>query len=169
MTRIGLMNSIPYLFGVIAMLAVSIISDRLLLRKVFVWPCLFIGAAAFLFSYLAGPNHFWIAFIGLVVAATCMYAPYGPFWAMIPEMVSRNVIGESLALINTIGAAGGFFGTIGVGKLHELTGGYGASFACLAACLAASGALTLAVRTRASRAARGFEVLPVAPIKASDL
>ena len=158
--RLGMMSSIPYLFGVIAMLAVSVLSDRILLRKPFVWPFLFIGAAAFLFSYLAGPNHFWIAFVGLTVAATCMYAPYGPFWAMVPEMVSRNVIGESLALINTIGAVGGLVGTYGVGKLHEITGGYGASFACLSACLAVSAALTLAIRTRQSHLQHGFEVIP---------
>lgn len=146
LTNIGFLTAIPYLFGAIVMLAVSTVSDRLLVRKPFVWPWLFLGAAAFAFSYVAGPYHFWWSFFGLIVAATCMYAPYGPFWAMVPEMVSRNVIGESLALINTIGAVGGFIGTAGVGKLHDFTGGYGASFACLAIALAAAGGLTLAIR-----------------------
>ena len=160
MAHVGLLNSLPYLCGVIAMLIVSTASDKTLLRKPFVWPFMFVGAAAFLGSYLAGPSHFWLAFVGLIVAATCMYAPYGPFWAMAPEMVSRNVIGEAMALINTVGAAGGFLGTLGVGALHQLTGGYGASFACLAACLAVSGVLTLAVRVKPQQV-RAFEVAPV--------
>ncbi len=162
MANVGLLNAIPYLFGAAAMLIVSLLSDRFLKRKPFVWPFLFIGAGAFLMSYMAGPDHFWIAFIGLIVAATCMYAPYGPFWAMVPEMVSRNVIGESLALINTIGAAGGFLGTIGVGALHQYSGGYGSSFACLSASLAVAGVLTLAIRPyqKPSR----FAVIPLTPM-----
>ena len=170
MDRLGLLNSTPYLFGAVAMLIVSTLSDRILKRKPFVWPFLFIGAAAFLFSFLAGPHHFWIAFVGLIVAGACMYAPYGPFWAMVPEMVSRNVIGESLALINTVGAAGGFLGTLGVGGLKQITGGYGASFACLAVCLTVSGLLTLIIRIRPPVADtsidRGFEVIPIQPKQA---
>ncbi|MDB5291732.1 MAG: transporter [Phycisphaerales bacterium] len=156
--RVGYLNAIPYLFGAVVMMGISTASDRLLVRKTFVWPFMFLGAAAFLVSYLAGPNHFWIAFAGLILAATCMYAPYGPFWAMVPEMVSRNVIGESLALINTIGAVGGFVGTYGVGLLKNHTGGYGASFVCLGASLVMAGVLTTIVRARTSGPARGFDV-----------
>src|SRR5205807_1276686 len=82
-----------------------------------VWPSLLLGGVAFLFSYFAGPAHFWPAFAGLVLAGVCMYAPYGPYWAMLPEMVPRNVVGESMALVNSAGALGGFFGTYGVGYL----------------------------------------------------
>ena len=151
MTNVGLLNAIPYLFAAAAMWIVSVFSDRWQIRRAFVWPFLLVGAAAFLVSYFAGANHFWLAFLGLILAAVCMYAPYGPFWAMVPEMLSRNVIGQSLALINTIGAAGGFLGTLGVGALHELTGGYGASFACLSACLLIAGALTFATRPNSAQ------------------
>lgn len=33
-----------------------------------------------------------------------MYAPYGPFFAIIPEMLPRNVAGGAMALINSMGA-----------------------------------------------------------------
>ena len=153
MTRVGFWNAVPYFCGMVAMMAVATISDRLLVRKAFVWPFLFIGGAGFLFSYLEG-DHFWISFIGLVVAAACMYAPYGPFWAMLSEMVSRKVVGESVALVNTCGAVGAIVGTQGVGKLKELTGSYGAGFACLSVCLMLSGILTLAIPVRGARAQR---------------
>ena len=173
MARVGVVNAIPYLLGATVMMTVSALSDRWLIRKTFVWPFLLIGAAAFLTSYLATPDPSalinasapvrfpWVAFIGLTVAATCMYAPYGPFWAMIPEMVSRNVAGESAALINTCGAAGGFVGTYGVGYLNHRTGGYGASFACMSACLLVSAVLTLAVAVRKPGTKSEFLTIPV--------
>jgi len=123
--------------GAAVMVGIGKISDRLLIRKPFVWPFMFLGAIAFVCSYLAGTQHFWLSFTGLIIACICMYAPYGPYWAMIPEMVSRNVVGESMALINTCGAAGGFVGTYGVGALYDLTHSYAASFGCLGIALAA--------------------------------
>jgi len=93
-------------------------------------------------DYLAGPGHFWVAFLGLIVAGACMYAPYGPFWALLPEMVPRNVVGESMALINSAGALGGFFGTYCVGWLINRMKGNAAAFTFMAACLVASAALT---------------------------
>ncbi|HEX4792761.1 MAG TPA: MFS transporter [Humisphaera sp.] len=146
--KVGLLNAIPFVIGAITMAAVSWASDRLQTRKVFVWPFMFLGAVAFGVSYWAGQTHFWIGFVGLIVAAVCMYAPYGPFWALVPEMVSRNVAAESMALINTLGAAGGFFGTYFVKYLRDHVGGYGASFIFLSVALAASGVLTLLVRPR---------------------
>jgi sugar phosphate permease len=145
MTRLGMWNAVPYLCGMTAMIVVSALSDRLLVRKPFVWPFLFIAGGGFLVAYLAR-DDFWMSFAGLVVAATCMYAPYGPFWAMTSEMVSRKVVGESVSLINTVGAIGGGVGSFAVGKLHEMTGGYGAVFAMFSICLAASAVLTLLVR-----------------------
>ncbi|HEX5241657.1 MAG TPA: MFS transporter, partial [Tepidisphaeraceae bacterium] len=139
----GFLEMVPYLFGMILMLGISVWSDRMLVRKAFVWPFMFIGAAAFGMSYVAGHNHFWWAFAGIVTACACMYAPYGPFWAMVPEMVSRNVAGESMALINTMGAAGGLIGTWGVGELNYATHGPGAGFICMGGALVLAGILTL--------------------------
>lgn len=148
----GLLTAIPYLLSCLVMLAVSSDSDRRLLRKPYVWPPLFLGAVALYGSYLAGPQHFWIAFLGLVAAGVCMYAPYGPFWAMVAELVPRNVVGESMALINTAGAVGGFIGTLFVGWIKG-TWGLGPAFLFMAAALVLSAALTLLVRVRRSSAA----------------
>ncbi len=144
----GFLSMVPYLFGMILMLGISFWSDRTLVRKTFVWPFMFLGAAAFGGSYLAGPNHFWWAFAGIVTASACMYAPYGPFWAMVPEMVSRNVAGESMALINTMGAAGGLVGTWFVGWLNYATHGPGAGFMCMGSALVLAGFLTLMLHAR---------------------
>ena len=41
-----------------------------------------------------------------------MYAPYGPFFAIMPEMLPKNVSGQVTALVNSCGALGGFVGRI---------------------------------------------------------
>ena len=143
----GLLTAIPYLLSSVIMLLVSTVSDRRLVRKPFVWPPLLIGSIALYGSYRAGPSHFGLAFAGLIVAGICMYAPYGPFWAMVAEMVPRNVVGESMALINTAGAVGGGIGTFFVGWLQSAKG-LGPAFIFMAAALLLSGVFTLLVRVR---------------------
>ncbi|MGZ3881824.1 MAG: MFS transporter, partial [Flavisolibacter sp.] len=39
----GWLSAIPYLFAIIAMLSTSYFSDKILNRKIFVWPFLLIG------------------------------------------------------------------------------------------------------------------------------
>ena len=141
----GWLTSIPYAVAVIAMLLVSRYSDRTLNRKVLVAISMFVGAAAFYASYLAGPSHFGLAFAALVVAGAAMYAPYGPFFAMITEFVPRTVAGAATAMINSCGALGGFVGAYLVGYINAA---YGASlsFSLMAASLLVAGVLTLLVR-----------------------
>jgi MFS-type transporter involved in bile tolerance (Atg22 family) len=63
-----------------------------------------------------------------VIAGAAMYAPYGPFFAIIPEMLPRNVAGGAMALINSMGALGSFFGSWFVGYLNGTTGSPSASY-----------------------------------------
>lgn len=145
--RIGLLSAVPYLVGVLLMIFNSQRADRGGDRRRFVWPYLLVAAAAFLLSYALGATHFWPAYACLVLAGGCLFAGYGPFFAIVPEIIPRNAAGESLALINSCGALGGFIGTYFVGWLNAATGGPTASFLALAVSLAAAGGCMLAVRT----------------------
>lgn len=146
MVEAGWLSSVPYLAATIAMIVVSWASDKMQNRKLFVWPLLLIGALAFFASYAIGPNHFWISYGLLVVAGAAMYAPYGPFFAIIPEMLPRNVAGGAMALINSMGALGSFFGSWFVGYLNGATGSPAASYMFMAIALLASVGLTLIVK-----------------------
>ncbi len=141
----GLLSAIPYLLAVILMLVVSFDSDRTGERKAFVWPLLLLGAIAFMASYFIGPSNFWLAYVGLVIAGGCMYAPYGPFFAIIPEILPKNVSGEATALINSFGALGSFVGAYFVGWLNGATGHPEAGFVFMAASLVLSVIFTLVV------------------------
>jgi len=153
MVEAGWLSSVPYLGATLMMLLVSWGSDKLQNRKLFVWPMLLIGALAFFGSYAAGPDNFWLSYALLVVAGAAMYAPYGPFFAIIPEMLPKNVAGGAMALINSMGALGSFFGSWFVGYLNGATGSPAASFIFMALSLLTSVVLTLMVKPVAQQAA----------------
>lgn len=151
-TVVGLLAAVPYALAVVLMLVNSRTSDRSGRRREFVWPWLILAAVTFYVSYLLGPGHFWISFALLVLAGGALYAPYGPYFAYIPEFLPQNVAGAAIALINSAGALGGFAGTYLVGWLDGATGGPGASFVLMAAAQLAAGLLMFAVRSPAQPA-----------------
>ncbi|MCC7524822.1 MAG: MFS transporter [Chitinophagaceae bacterium] len=139
----GWLSSVPYVLAIIGMLAASYFSDKMLTRKIFVWPFLLVGAIAFYGSYLAGTDNFWLSFVLLVIAGGAMYAPYGPFFAVITEVLPKNVSAGAVALINSFGALGSFIGAYFVGYLNGATGGFGASYMFMAGSLFLSAVITL--------------------------
>lgn len=146
MVETGWLSSVPYLAATLAMILISWASDRMHNRKLFVWPMLLIGAVCFLGSYMLGNSNFWLSYTLLVIAGAAMYAPYGPFFAIIPEMLPKNVAGGAMALINSMGALGSFFGSWFVGYLNGATGSPSASYMFMGLALLASVFFTLIVK-----------------------
>jgi sugar phosphate permease len=150
--KTGWLASVPYLLAIIGMLTASYFSDKTLKRKSFIWPFLLIGSLAFYGSYLIGPSHFWLSYILLVIAGGAMYAPYGPFFAVITEVLPRNVSAGAIAMINSLGALGSFVGAYIVGYLNGTTGGFGASYIFMAGSLFLSAILTIiAIKSKESK------------------
>ncbi|MGN6339832.1 MAG: MFS transporter [Ginsengibacter sp.] len=139
----GWLSAVPYILAIVAMLTTSHFSDKTLNRKDFIWPFLLIGAIAFYASYLVGPGNFWLSFTLLVIAGGAMYAPYGPFFAIITEVLPKNVSGGAIALINSFGALGSFLGAYLVGYLNGVTGSFSASYIFMAGSLFLSAILTI--------------------------
>lgn len=139
----GLLSAAPYLAAVAGMLGVSHFSDRSGRRREFVWPVLVLAGVALAGSYFSLERSFGVAYVCLILAACGMYAPYGPFFAMIPELLPENVAGETMALINSCGALGGFFGVWGVGLLKTWTGSSQAGFLLMSGALIVSGGLAV--------------------------
>ena len=143
MEQVGMLSAAPFLLGVLLMLAVAHFSDRAQHRKQFVWPFLMLSGVALFCSFAATGSHFWLAYFSLIVAGGALYAPYGPYFAIVPEMLPSTVAGEVMALVNTFGALGGFAGTWLVGWLQALTGNARAGFLSMSMALIAAGAITL--------------------------
>lgn len=142
----GLLSAIPYAFAALLMVITSYFSDRAAQRTRFVWPFLILAGASFFGSYLSTGTSFWIAFGFLILAGGAMYAPYGPFFAIIPEVLPSNVAGEVTALVNSLGALGSFIGSWFVGLLQGYTGNAKASYLLMSGALTLSGVLTLMLR-----------------------
>jgi MFS family permease len=145
---VGWLSSAPYLLAIVLMPVVSHFSDQTRRRQVFVWPFLLLSSVGFLASCLLGSSHFWLSFGLLVVAGACMYAPYGPFWAIVPELLPQNVTGGAIALINSMGAMGAFIGSYLVGYLKGVTGNPSASYMVMACALLCAVLLTFLIGTR---------------------
>jgi sugar phosphate permease len=141
--KTGWLSAVPYLMAIIGMLSASWLSDKTLLRKLFVWPFLLLGAITFYCSYAVGQQHFWLSFTLLCIAGMAMYTPYGPFFAIITEILPANVAGGAIALINSLGALGSFAGSYLVGYLNGLTGNFGASYIFMAGSLFLSALLAM--------------------------
>jgi len=151
--RTGWLSAVPYLFAIVSMLTVSWLADKTMNRKIFIWPFLLIGAIAFYSSHLVGTHNFWLSFVLLIIAGSAMYAPYGPFFAVITEILPANVAGGAIALINSLGALGSFAGSYLVGYLNGSSGGFGASYVFMAGSLFLSALLTMmAIRDKSPAA-----------------
>src|SRR5579875_3384040 len=141
----GLLSAVPYALATVLMIVNSHVSDRTSVRRrLFVWPYLIVAAVVFYLSYLAGTGHFIQSFVLLIVAGGVMYAPYGPYFALIPELLPQNVSGAAMGAINAFGALGGFAGTYIVGALGGGTKS-GAAFLFLGASLLAAALLMFLV------------------------
>jgi len=66
-----------------------------------------------------------------------------PFFAIITEILPRNVAGGAIALINSFGALGSFAGAYLVGYLNGATGGFGASYIFMSGALFLSAIITV--------------------------
>ena len=141
--KTGWLSAVPFVLAIAGMISVSYFSDKTLKRKIFIWPFLLIGAIAFYCSYLVGPGNFWLSFVLLIIAGGAMYAPYGPFFAVLTEILPKNVSGGAIALINSFGALGSFAGSYLVGYLNGRTGGFSASYIFMAGSLFLSAIVTL--------------------------
>jgi sugar phosphate permease len=144
---VGLLSAAPFLLAVILMLGVAHFSDRTLNRKHFIGPFLMLAGVALFISFLTAAHSFWLAYAFLIVAGGAMYAPYGPFFSIVPEMLPKNVAGEVMALINSCGALGGFAGTWLVGLLQALTGSSRAGYLVLSMSLMLAGGIIFRLRT----------------------
>ncbi len=131
----GLLSALPYAAAILLMLAVSYFSDRRVARKGFIWPLLLVAGIALLGSFLTSANSFPLAFGFLILAGGLMYAPYGPFFALIAESFPKNVAGEVSALVNGFGALGSFAGSYAVGLLQARTGNPRAGFLLMSVAL----------------------------------
>ncbi len=126
---LGMLSSIPYLFGIIGLLAIGTLGSSLLHR---VLPQLTI--ACFLFSglglYIAYTSNTLTGSIsGLSIASACLYGSLSPFGAILLELAPARSRGSYSGFITAIGLLGGVVAPLVIGYLVSASGSFLGGFA----------------------------------------
>ena len=126
----GFVAALPYAVSMVAMIAWGRISDARNKRILDTALTMLLAAAALGVASVAG--NYIIVLVALALAMAGGLSGIGPFQSMLSSYTRGAAAASSLALVNTIGTFGGFFGPVIVGALKNWTGGYGAAMAALA-------------------------------------
>jgi len=119
-TTIGFFVMIPYLVGLLAMVLVSLSSDRKMERKYHsAIPAVIAGIA--LVSLGATHSPFSSIFF-LCFASLGIYSVYGPYWSLPSEFLTGFAAASGIALISSVANLGGFAGPYAVGMVSQRTG-----------------------------------------------
>lgn len=157
--RVGLLSAIPYLGGAAGMVLIGRHSDHSGERRWHTAGPLFVSAASFLLSLwpggaaLAGP---WWSLGCFTVATIGLWGMLGPFWTIPTGFLSGAAAAGGVALINSLGNAGGFVGPALVGLVRDSTGSHALGFLSIAGVMVLGGAATLlATRNQGPATGRG--------------
>jgi ACS family tartrate transporter-like MFS transporter len=153
----GYVAALPYVVSMVAMIAWGRLSDA---RNKRVWDTaltMLLAAAALAVASFSA--NYLLVLIALSLAMAGGLAGIGPFQSMLSSFSRGAAAASGLALVNTIGTLGGFFGPTIVGALKERTGDYGAAMAALAAAQLLAALIVLAAG-RALSASPGSRRMP---------
>jgi ACS family tartrate transporter-like MFS transporter len=141
---IGMISAIPYLTAAVAMVLVGQHSDHTGERRWHVTFLAFAGAAALFIAAYAGSLAVSVAAIS--VAMLSVSSMVGPFWALPTKFLQGTAAAAGIALINSIGNMGGFFGPAVIGSVRTSTGSFRGGFLIAGATLALCGCVAPLVR-----------------------
>jgi ACS family tartrate transporter-like MFS transporter len=152
-SMIGLLVTIPNLVGLVAMILVSRSSDRMLERRYHVAIPAIIAAAALVLLGVTRSPFYSVTLLSFLAAG--VYSYFGPFWALPGEFLTGFSAAAGIALINSVGALGGFAGPYMIGAIAMRTGNLYAGLAIASVPLFISAALVLLLPRRARALAKG--------------
>jgi len=116
---VGLITAIPYFIAGVAMLLYGKHSDRTGERRGHLVVAAISSAAGF--ALAACFKNPWLAMVGLTLAFASLKSTIGPFWALSTSFLSGAAAAGGIALINSLGNLGGFFGPALVGLAKDRT------------------------------------------------
>jgi nitrate/nitrite transporter NarK len=143
---VTLLNILPYVAMLLAMLFNAAHSDRTGERRWHTAVPLMLGAAAFALTILSG-SHFWPAFLCLIVASSAnCYLP--AFWPIPSAFLGESAAAASIGLINSIGNLGSLVTPSVIGYFLDRTHSFTPGFLYVIASLLIAVYLVLTLRTR---------------------
>ncbi|QWA10303.1 MFS transporter [Sodalis ligni] len=146
MAQTGLLSSLPYGLAAILMMIAAWLSDKYQKRVGFIaYPILIAGCCFLLLPFL-GTDHFWLSYLLLVITGACLYIPFGPFFALVHDVLPASMVGGAGGMINSMAAVGAFIGSYLVGMLNSVTHSTNSSYFMMAACLGIAVVFALSIK-----------------------
>jgi MFS transporter, ACS family, tartrate transporter len=121
----GVLSSIPYVLGVLALLVAGWSTDHYNERRWHLILMLALGGLGLCFAGWSGKSG-W-AIVGMCIACMGIYASRPPFWPMPSMFLVGTSAAAGIAFINSLGNLGGYIGPFIVGWIRDSTGGYAAA------------------------------------------
>jgi len=156
--QIGFASAVPYLLACIGMVVWANYVDRTRAFLVHYVAGCWLAAAGFALAVVSSSLLGMLA--GVSVALLGMNSCRAPFFSIVPSLAQGAAAAGVIALINSVGNLGGFFGPYMVGWLRDKTGSFDAAMWGLAGVLGLAGVFACfmpAVERRRRRIISAFE------------
>jgi ACS family tartrate transporter-like MFS transporter len=147
--EVGVITAIPYAVAAVGMVLVGRHSDRTGERHLHLVVPAVVGALGFLATTRAGSTGFLVAALSL--AAFGVLGWLGPFWALPTAFLREQAAAGGIALINSMGAVGGFVGPYLIGEVKERTGEFAPGLLLMAGSLSTAAVIVLGLFVAAVR------------------
>lgn len=144
--EVGVITAIPYSVAAVGMILVGRRSDRMAERRLHLVVPALVGAAGFCVVTQTGTTVALVAALSLTAFGVVGWL--GPFWAMPTAFLKDQAAAGGVALVNSMGAVGGFVGPYLIGRIKEQSGSYTDGLLLLAGLQLAAVVLVLALRHR---------------------
>lgn len=141
---IGLVSVIPYVATAVAMVFIGARSDRTGEHRLHLAGTAFAAAVALLIAAYTSSIVPGLAFLTLALMAT--FSMQGPFWATTTLLTSGTAAAAAIALINSFGNLGGFYGPYIIGLKRSSGSGFRGGMLVIVVLLAIAGVMALLVR-----------------------
>jgi ACS family tartrate transporter-like MFS transporter len=90
----------------------------------------------------------WLVIVAMSIGMMGAEAMVGPFWAIASAGIAGPAVAATIAVINSIGNLGGYFGPSIIGLVKSMGGGIQGGLLAIGAVLGVSACLALAVKSR---------------------
>ena len=149
---ISVLTAIPFVAALISMVLIGRHSDRTGERKLHVAACALTAALGLVLAVLFQANLVLLV-LSFTLSQMGQRSVMSVFWAIPPIFLTGSGAAAGIALINSIGNLGGFFGPTMMGWLRDVTGGYRGGLLVLAAALVVEAILVSTLKLPAQRRA----------------
>jgi ACS family tartrate transporter-like MFS transporter len=151
--KLSMITTIPFVAALIGMVLIGRHSDRTGDRKWHVAACAVTAAVGLVLAATFLEYSLPLVVLSFMLSQVGQRAIMGVFWAIPPMFLGGVGAAAGIAMINSLGNLGGFFGPTAIGWLRDFSGDYRSSLLTLAGVLMVQATLVASLRLPSARLA----------------